>query len=73
MKILTHILYNSEINTGNARFHAQFQFDLHSFDQNILSFENSILNHKKRIKKKLNFSLFLFHFLHSEFILFTGK
>ena len=31
-----------EINTGNARFHAEFQFDLHSFDQNILSFENSL-------------------------------
>ena len=24
---------------GNARFHAQFQVDLHSFDQKILSFE----------------------------------
>ena len=33
---------NEEINTGNARFHAQFQVDLHSFDQNILSFENSL-------------------------------
>ena len=30
-----------EINTGNARFHAQFLFDSQSFDQNILSFENS--------------------------------
>ena len=29
-----------EIKTGNARFHALIQFDLHSFDQNILSFEN---------------------------------
>ena len=43
MKIFTNISYNiGEINTGNARFHAQFQFDLHSFDQNILSFENSL-------------------------------
>ena len=31
-----------EINIGNARFHAQFMFDLHSFDQNIPSFENSL-------------------------------
>ena len=31
-----------EINTGNARFNAQFQVDLHSFDQNILIFENSL-------------------------------
>ena len=31
-----------EINTGKARFHAQFQSNLHSFDQNILSFENSL-------------------------------
>ena len=30
-------------------FHALFKFALHSFDQNILSFENIfILNHKKR-------------------------
>ena len=32
----------SEINAGNARFHAQLQFDLLSFDQNFLSFENSL-------------------------------
>ena len=32
----------AEINIGNARFHAQFMFDLHSFDQNIPSFENSL-------------------------------
>ena len=50
------------MNTGNARFqHAQFQFDLPSFDQNILSFENS-LNHK--------ISLSLFYI---QFILFAGK
>ena len=45
MKIFTHIPYNQweiEINTGNARLHAQFQLDLHSFDQNILSPENSL-------------------------------
>ena len=30
-----------EINIRNARFYAPFMFDLHSFDQNILSFENS--------------------------------
>ena len=28
--------------TGNVGFHALIQFDLHSFDQNILSFENSL-------------------------------
>ena len=28
--------------TGNAGFHALIQFDLHSFDQNILSYENSL-------------------------------
>ena len=38
MKIFTNIPYNiGEINTGKARFHAQFQFDLYSFDQNIVS------------------------------------
>ena len=31
-----------EINTGNVSFHAQFQYDLHSFDKKILSFENSL-------------------------------
>ena len=29
-----------EIKTGKARFHALIQFDLHNFDQNILSFKN---------------------------------
>ena len=38
----THIPYNRWDNTGNARFDAQFQLDLHCFDQNILSFENSL-------------------------------
>ena len=37
----SHIFHTiGEINTGNARFHAQFQVDLQSFDQNILSFKN---------------------------------
>ena len=35
-------LWNTPLNTGNARFHAQFQLDLYSFDQNILSFESSL-------------------------------
>ena len=39
----SHIFHTiGEINTGNARFHAQFQVDLHSFDQGILSFENNL-------------------------------
>ena len=38
MKIFTHVPYTvREIKTGNTRFHALIQFDLHSFDQNILS------------------------------------
>ena len=37
MKIFTHIPYTvGEIKTGNTRFHALIQFDLHSFDENIL-------------------------------------
>ena len=44
MKIFTHSPYNRwDKYTGNARFNAQFQLDLHSFDQNILRFENSLL------------------------------
>ena len=41
----SHIFHTiGEINRQeiNARFHAQFRFDLHSFAQNILSFENSL-------------------------------
>ena len=59
-----HIFHTiGEIKTGNAWFHALFQFDLHSFDQNTLSFENSLFwNHRKIFNWKLNFSLFLFHF-----------
>ena len=38
MKIFTHIPYTvGGIKTGNTRVHALIQFDLHSFDQNILS------------------------------------
>ena len=38
-----HIFHTiGEISSGNARVHAQFRFDLHSFDQNIFSFENSL-------------------------------
>ena len=47
MKIFTHIPYNMwdkyRKRKSDARFHAQFQLDLHSFDQNILSFENTSL------------------------------
>ena len=32
-----------DIKTGNARFHTLIEFDLQSFDQNILSFENILL------------------------------
>ena len=44
MKIFTHIPYNSrDKNTpGDTSFHAQFQFDLPSYNQNILSYENSL-------------------------------
>ena len=38
MKIFTHIPYTvGGIKVGNTRVHALIQFDLHSFDQNILS------------------------------------
>ena len=43
MKIFSHMLHTiGEISTGNASFQAQFQLDLQSFDQNILSFESSL-------------------------------
>ena len=32
----------SEIKTGNARFHALIRLDFYIFDQNILSFENTL-------------------------------
>ena len=44
MKIFTHIPYNRWDNWQETQgsMHSQFQFDLHSFDQNILSFEKSL-------------------------------
>ena len=47
---------------GNARFHAPFQFDLHSFDQNISSQfrEQFILNQKKRLIRSWIFRYFFF-------------
>ena len=42
MKIFTHIPYNRWDNYRKRKVpDAQFQLDLHSFDQNIVSFENS--------------------------------
>ena len=38
MKILTHIPYNRWDKYRKRKIHAQFQLDLHSFDQNILSY-----------------------------------
>ena len=62
-----------EINTGNARFHAQFQFDLHSFDQNILIFENSSFwTIRKDLIRSWIFRYFPFTF-YVQFILFAGK
>ena len=66
----------SEIKTGNARFHALIQFDLHSFDQNILSFENVLfkLNHKKRSDQKLDFfTISLSLFINSSFYMPESK
>ena len=51
MEIFTHKLHTiGEIKTGNVTFHALIEFDLQSFDQNILSFENInfTLYHVKR-------------------------
>ena len=43
MKIFKHISYDRCDKYRNpARFHVQFQFDLHSFAQNILCFEKSL-------------------------------
>ena len=59
-----------EINTGNkCKVHAQFRYDLHSFDQNILSFENSLLETVRKdligslIFRYFYFTLHLFHFI----------
>ena len=54
------------MNPGNARFSdALIQVDLHSFDQNILSFENALFQTARidLIKSGNHFLLFLFHFL----------
>ena len=63
-----------EINTGNkCKVHAQFRYDLHSFDQNILSFENSLL---QTVRKDLIGSLIFRHFYFTfdiYFISFAGK
>ena len=43
MNIFTHIPYTvGKIKAGFARFHSLIQYDIHWFDQNILSFENSL-------------------------------
>ena len=42
MKIFTDIPYNRWDKYRKRKVQAQFQFDLHSFDQNILSFKNSL-------------------------------
>ena len=70
MKIFTHISDNiriCEIKTGSARFHAQLQFDLHSFNQNILSLENG---------RKLEVEFFAFSrsfFTYSSYCLLESK
>ena len=40
-KILATLLAYVQSKYTNGNAHAQFQFDLHSFDKKILSFENS--------------------------------
>ena len=53
--------------------HAQFQFHLHSFDQNILRFENSLFSTiRKDLIKSWIFRYFPFTF-YIQFILFAGK
>ena len=75
-KIFKHIPYNrwDRYNvTGNARLHAQFQVDLHIFDQNILSFENSLfLTIRKDLIRSWIFYYFSFTF-YIQFILFVWK
>ena len=53
-----HIFHTmGEIKTGNPRFPAPIQFDLHSFDQTFSVFrEYFFLNHRKRFHQKLEFS-----------------
>ena len=53
--------------------HAQFQFHLHSFDQNILRFENSLFSAiRKDVIKSWIFRYIPFTF-YIQFILFAGK
>ena len=55
------------------RLHAHFQFDLHSFDQNTLSFENSLFQTiRKDLIRSWIFRYFSFTF-YIQFILFAGK
>ena len=63
--ITIHIedFYNSQ-ETRNTRFHGLILVDLHSFDQNILSFESFYM-----IIRGGNFSLFLLHLFYLYFVL----
>ena len=75
MKIQSHILHSiGETNTGNARFQAPFQFDLHSFDQNLLSFENSLFSTKRKNLLDVEFfAISLSLFIFSSFYLSESK
>ena len=42
MKIFYIFHTIDEIKIGNPRFHALIEFDLHSFDQNIFTFDNTV-------------------------------
>ena len=56
------------VKTGNAGFHALFQFELITqlWSENILSFANILFSTiRKDLIRSCNFSLFLFHFLHA--------
>ena len=67
MKIFTHISYSKWDK------YRRFQFDLHSFDQNILSFENSLFSSiRKDLIKSWIFRYFPFTF-YIQFILVCGK
>ena len=73
MKIFTHIPYNRwKIKTGNARSHAQFQFDLHSFAQ--FSFSRIYIVYcKPTIRTDLIRSWIFRYFSFTFYILFAGK
>ena len=49
--------------TGNARLHALIQFNLHSFDQHIITY--SLVSRIVLIRSRSFFAQFLFHFLHT--------